>query len=131
MENTPNLAMPYIAPAQAQKHVTHNDAIRLLDAVVQIAVVARAFASPPQAVGDGQRFIVAAGAAKEWQGHENAIAARLFLAELPDRLKKWLALDVAHRAADFTEHELHLIIADLDEFLDLGGDMGDDLDGFA
>ncbi len=28
MFETPNLKLPYIAPARAQKHVTHNEAIR-------------------------------------------------------------------------------------------------------
>lgn len=27
-ETTPNLILPYIMPSQAQKHVTHNEAIR-------------------------------------------------------------------------------------------------------
>jgi hypothetical protein len=34
MDQTPNLKLPYILPSQAQKHVTHNEALRLLDAVV-------------------------------------------------------------------------------------------------
>ncbi len=32
MDQTPNLKLPYIMPSQAQKHVTHNEAIRLLEA---------------------------------------------------------------------------------------------------
>jgi hypothetical protein len=36
MEMTPNLSLPYILAAQAQKHVTHNEAIRALDVLVQI-----------------------------------------------------------------------------------------------
>lgn len=35
---TPNLPMPYIMPAQAQKHVTHNEAIGLLDMIVQLTL---------------------------------------------------------------------------------------------
>ncbi len=35
MDETPNLKLPYILPAQSQKHVTHNEALRALDAVVQ------------------------------------------------------------------------------------------------
>lgn len=30
MDQTPNLKMPYILPSQAQKDVTHNEALRLL-----------------------------------------------------------------------------------------------------
>ena len=37
-ETTPNLNLPFIMPAQAQKHVTHNEAIELLDAIVQLTL---------------------------------------------------------------------------------------------
>lgn len=36
---SPNLKLPYLAPAQAQKHVTHNEALRRLDAIVQLSVM--------------------------------------------------------------------------------------------
>ena len=35
---TTHLLLPYILAAQAQKHVTHNEALRLLDAMVQLSV---------------------------------------------------------------------------------------------
>ena len=41
MNDTPNLALPYILASQAQKHVTHNEAIRTLDCLVQLAVESR------------------------------------------------------------------------------------------
>ena len=41
MEQSANLQLPYIMPSQAQKHVTHNEAIRSLDAIVQLSVVDR------------------------------------------------------------------------------------------
>ena len=44
---TPNLKLPYIMAAQAQKHVTHNEAIRALDALVQLGVLDRDLATPP------------------------------------------------------------------------------------
>jgi Protein of unknown function (DUF2793) len=40
MTNTPRLALPAIEAAQAQKHVTHNEALTLLDALTQLAVKA-------------------------------------------------------------------------------------------
>jgi hypothetical protein len=33
MMDTTHLQLPYLAAAQAQKHVTHNEALRLLDAL--------------------------------------------------------------------------------------------------
>ncbi len=32
------LSLPYIMPAQAQKHLTHNEALRTLDTLVQLSV---------------------------------------------------------------------------------------------
>jgi hypothetical protein len=51
-EATPNLTLPYIMPSQAQKHVTHHEAIRALDALVQIA--AEAASSSPARNAAGQ-----------------------------------------------------------------------------
>ncbi len=75
MSETPLLKLPYIAAAQAQKHVTHNEAIRALDAVVQIAVLDRDLSAPPASPTDGDRYIVAANATGAWAGHDNAVAA--------------------------------------------------------
>ena len=47
MDQTPNLELPFIMAAQAQKHITHNEALRILDALVQLSVVARDLATPP------------------------------------------------------------------------------------
>ncbi|EAQ07718.1 hypothetical protein [Yoonia vestfoldensis] len=38
-DQSPRLSLPFILPAQAQKHVTHNEAIELLDLIVQLALV--------------------------------------------------------------------------------------------
>ena len=39
MDQTPNLTLPYIMAAQAQKHVTHNEALRALDVIVQFSAL--------------------------------------------------------------------------------------------
>lgn len=75
MDTTPNLALPYIMASQAQKHVTHNEAIRALDAIVQIAVADRDLSAPPSSPGDGDRYIVAADPTGDWSGQAGAIAA--------------------------------------------------------
>jgi hypothetical protein len=74
-DTTPNLQLPYIMAAQAQKHVTHNEAVRALDALVQIAVLDRDLAAPPGAPADGDRYIVAAGPSGAWSGQAGRIAA--------------------------------------------------------
>jgi hypothetical protein len=72
---TPNLALPELAASQAQKHVTVNEALNALDALVQLAVLDRDLAAPPPAPAEGQRWLVAAGATGAWAGHDNEIAA--------------------------------------------------------
>lgn len=75
MATTPNLALPYLMAAQAQKHVTHNEAIRALDALVQIAVIDRDLATPPLSPAEGDRYIIAASPTGAWGGHAGALAA--------------------------------------------------------
>jgi hypothetical protein len=73
-ETSPLLSLPYIQPAQAQKHVTHNEALRMLDALVQLSVASRSVTEPPANPTDGARFIVASGASGDWAGQDHAIA---------------------------------------------------------
>ncbi|MGE0702085.1 MAG: DUF2793 domain-containing protein, partial [Hyphomicrobiaceae bacterium] len=75
MENSPNLLLPYIMSAQAQKHVTHNEALRALDALVQIGVLDRDLTMAPASPADGDRYIVSAGSTGTWAGHDGHIAA--------------------------------------------------------
>ncbi len=75
MSETPNLQLPYILEAQAQKHVTHNEAIRALDALVQLTVIDRTLGTPPVSPLEGQRYIIASGADGAWTGKDAQIAA--------------------------------------------------------
>jgi hypothetical protein len=75
MEQTANLKLPYIMPSQAQPNVTHNEALRMLDAFVQLAVLDRDLASPPASPAEGSRYIVAVDATDDWAGHEDEISA--------------------------------------------------------
>jgi hypothetical protein len=71
---TTNLLLPYILAAQAQKHVTHNEALRLLDGLVQLSVIGRDLAAPPTSPVDGDRYIVASGATGDWAGWDLNVA---------------------------------------------------------
>lgn len=68
------LSLPLILPSQAQKHVTVNEALRLLDLVVQLAVADRDRTAPPAAPTLGARHIVAAGASGAWAGRAGSVA---------------------------------------------------------
>ena len=74
---TPNLGLPQLAADQAQKHVTVNEALLDLDALVQLAVLDRSLASPPGSPSEGARYIVAASPTGAWAGHANQVAAWL------------------------------------------------------
>ena len=76
MSETKRLALPLMAEAQAQKHVTHNEALLKLDAIVQLSVRSRGLADPPDAPADGDAWIVAAGGTGQWNGHDGEIALR-------------------------------------------------------
>ena len=71
---SPVLALPLLMPAQAQKHVTHNEALRLLDVLVQPSVASRALASPPVDPQPGTRHIVGGDAVGIWAGRSGQIA---------------------------------------------------------
>lgn len=73
-EQTPKLGFPLLASGQAQKEVTHNEALVLADALVQPVVQAVAPAAIPSSPEPGQCWIVGAGAGGVWAGHDNAIA---------------------------------------------------------
>ena len=72
---SPHLSLPYLAPAQAQKHVTHNEALTLLDAVVQLAVQSRSQAEPPADPALGVRYIVPPDATGVWSGQAAGMLA--------------------------------------------------------
>ncbi|MAZ18295.1 MAG: hypothetical protein CL535_18465 [Ahrensia sp.] len=74
METSPRLQLPYIMPSQAQKHVTHNEALRLLDCLVQPVVQSNALGSPPAAPVEGDAYVVGDAASGDWNGHEREIA---------------------------------------------------------
>ncbi len=76
MSQSTNLALPLILPSQAQKHVTHNEALQMLDALVQLSVADRDRSEAPPAPAEGQRHIVSAAAATTgpWAGRAGQVA---------------------------------------------------------
>ncbi len=96
MADTPNLVLPYLAANQSQKHVTVNEALRRLDALVQITVQSAALATPPGSPAEGQRWILPGSPTGAWAGHAGQIAAWqdaawIFYAPLDG----WTAVDIS------------------------------------
>ncbi|MGU3361124.1 DUF2793 domain-containing protein [Methylobacterium sp. M6A4_1b] len=74
-ETTPNLALPLIAAGQAQKHVTHNEALAGLDALVQLACRDKDLGAPPASPAEGDRYLVlSASPTGAWAGLSGQIA---------------------------------------------------------
>jgi len=61
-DHSARLALPYLAAGQMQKHVTLNEALTRLDALVQTVVVSRTTTAQPGAPGDGALWILPSGA---------------------------------------------------------------------
>ncbi|MGB5836234.1 MAG: DUF2793 domain-containing protein [Albidovulum sp.] len=74
MSNTNQLGLPLIQPAQAQKHVTVNEAFARLDGLVELVLTSVSTALPPAVVTDGVCFGVPIGAVNEWAGQEGRVA---------------------------------------------------------
>ena len=74
MDNTARLALPFIVAGQALKHITHNEALEKLDALVQPVVETMSLAAPPPSPLDGEAYVVPAGASGAWAGHHDEIA---------------------------------------------------------
>ena len=73
-ETSARLALPLIAPGQAQKELTHNEALALLDLATQPAVGAVGAITPPTAPTIGECWLLGASPSGAWAGHGGAIA---------------------------------------------------------
>jgi hypothetical protein len=75
MDTTNRLGLPYLAAAQSQKHVTLNESLRALDALVQVGVVAADAAAPPAVPSEGDRYIVGEAPTGAFAGKRGQLAA--------------------------------------------------------
>ncbi|KNX42009.1 hypothetical protein ROTO_14770 [Roseovarius tolerans] len=93
-DHSPRLALPFIQPSQAQKHVTHNEALSTLDTVVQLAVEAVEASTPPAAPNEGEVWAIGLAPEGAWAGQAGRIATLIddtwrFIAPQDG----WIALD--------------------------------------
>ena len=73
MAETANLSLPLVAAAQAQKHITVNEALARLDGLAQLRLVSRTLTVPPAAL-EGTAYGVPSGALNAWAGHGGEVA---------------------------------------------------------
>ena len=74
MTNTPLLALPLLAAAQAQKHVTLNEALFLLDGLTQIAIKEQNRLIPPDRPDAGDRYLIGSNPGGAFAGKANMLA---------------------------------------------------------
>ncbi len=74
MANTPRLDLPLIQSDQALKHITHNEALATLDALVQTSVEMQGAITPPGSPANGAVYELGAGATGDWLGHDGELA---------------------------------------------------------
>lgn len=72
--NTPRFDVPLIAVNQAQKEVTHNEAVTVFDVLSHLVVQSRGLSQPPVSPVVGAAWIVGAAAVNEWLGQDENIA---------------------------------------------------------
>lgn len=73
-ESTARFALPLIAAGQAQKEVTHNEALAALDLIAHPAVTGVGVNTPPADPAPGACWIVGAAPTGAWTGHADALA---------------------------------------------------------
>ena len=80
MAETSQFSLPLLSSAQAQKHITVNEALAIVDAVAQLRFLSATLAAPPVGATDGDAYIVPSGATGDWFGEDGnlAIAANGF-----------------------------------------------------
>ena len=75
MDFSAKLNLPYVLPNQAQKHLTVNESLSALDALVQLSVISLTETAPPEAPQEGDRYIVGAEASGDWAGADGMIVS--------------------------------------------------------
>lgn len=68
MQSTPRLSLPLIQPGQAQKHITHNEALIRLDMMSAVSVISDSLSEPPENPADGDSYCVGNAPTGAWAG---------------------------------------------------------------
>lgn len=76
-QNSPRLNLPFLQPSQAQKHVTHNEALRQLDIIAQLSVIGTNATIPPAAPDQGEVHALGDTPTGDWAGHAGSLAVWL------------------------------------------------------
>lgn len=96
-------ALPYLATNQSQKETTHNEALNILDFLINAHVINTTTTAPPGSPTNGDCYLVATGATGAWDGEDDAMAFYLDgwnfiepyqgMRVFDDNTGKWLTYD--------------------------------------
>ncbi|WP_440957401.1 DUF2793 domain-containing protein [Oceanicaulis sp. LC35] len=93
-QRTPRLELPWLMPAQAQKHVTVNQALARLDILVQAAVMSRSLNAQPAEPVEGEGYILPDGATgTDWSG-QNAGMLMVFHEGVWTAIPPWAGMTI-------------------------------------
>ena len=95
-ETSPRLELPYLMPSQAQKHVTVNESLQRLDALVQLTLTTIEAPTPPLSPENGEMHVVGVDPTGAWEGQSGLIAlwdgtGWLFISPV----EGWIAYDLS------------------------------------
>lgn len=76
MTHSAKFNLPFVDPAQAQKHLPVNEGFARLDAMAQLRLDGVDVTLPPEGGADGQVFAIGAGAVNDWEGQGGKLALR-------------------------------------------------------
>ena len=71
MEETTNLKLPLLVPNQSQKEITHNEALIIIDNILQNGIIDKDLIIPPENPNTNDMYIVGEGAIDKWEGKDN------------------------------------------------------------
>ncbi len=95
-ELSPGLGLPYLRPSQAQKHVTHNQALQRLDQLVQLRLNSVDALTPPALPDPGDMHALGASPTGVWTGQGDQLASWDGTAwQFLSPHEGWLAWDLA------------------------------------
>jgi len=73
MNETMHWALPLLSAGQAQKEITHNEAVLAIDRLLHPAVISRSVSTPPVEPLPGDAYIVGARPVALWSGHADKL----------------------------------------------------------
>ena len=118
-DQSARLGLPYLAAGQMQKHVTLNEALTRLDALIQTAVASRTITTEPEGPDDGRLYILPDGA--DGPGWSAFAERTLVRAESGG----WTVVEVAHGQLVWVEDEAAFVVRDGDDWSLLGARLGE------